>query len=140
MSKNAKLVCDRSTPPQLDHPHREKRVPAVFRPTFECGDGPRLEIEAGVAAKPKISTKLNLVQQQQLSEAFNDTREFRKYIMGGYNSCAVTKAQYSHYTADFQALDRLAGEIDELSEKPTLSKEETTKLVGLISQYRGPSP
>jgi hypothetical protein len=123
----------------------------IFHPTFDCGDGPRrtidirdfttqysayaVELEATVADKGKISTKVNPVQLQQLSEAMQNAREFRKYVVAGYNSCAVTKAQYSQYGARFQALDILAREINELTGRPSLSQEERAKLAGLISQY-----
>jgi hypothetical protein len=121
------------------------------RGTVDCGDGPRptidirdfttqysaysVELEASVADKGKISTKLNPTQLQQISEAMQSAREFRKYVVAGYNSCAVTKAQYGQYGARFQALDGLAREINELTGKPSLRQEETTKLAGLISQY-----
>jgi len=117
----------------------------------DCGDGPRatidvrdfttqysaysLELEASVGDKAKISTKLNPTQQQQMSEAIQSAREFRKYVVAGYNSCAVTKAQYSQYGGRFQALDSLAHEINELTTKPSLSPEEMKKLAGLIGQY-----
>jgi len=123
----------------------------IFHPTFDCGDGPRrtidirdfttqysaysVELEASVADKAKISTKLNPVQLQQLSEAMQNAREFRKYVVAGYNSCAVTKAQYIQYGARFQALDSLAREINELTGRPSLSQEEKAKLAGLISRY-----
>ncbi len=119
--------------------------------TFDCGDGPRrtidirdfatqysaysVELEASVAETAKISTKLNPVQLQQLSEAMQNAREFRQYVVAGYNSCAVTKVQYGRYGARFQALDNLAREINELTGKPSLSQEETAKVAPLISQY-----
>ena len=119
--------------------------------TFDCGDGPRrtidirdfttqysaysVELEASVAEKAKISTRLNPVQLQQLSEAMQNAGEFRKYVVAGYNSCAVTKTQYAQYGARFQALDSLAREINELTGKPSLTQDETSRLAALISQY-----
>jgi len=124
-----------------------------LRGTFDCGDGPRrtidirdfttkysaysVELETSVANKAKIATRLNPVQQQQLSEATNNSREFRKYVVAGFNSCAVSKAQFAQFGATFQALDSLAREIDNLTRKPSLSEEETAQLAGLISQYGG---
>jgi hypothetical protein len=118
---------------------------------IDCGDGPRrtidirdftaqysaysVEFEANIAEKGKISTKLNPVQLQQLSDATQSALEFRKYVVAGYNSCAVTKAQYGQYGTRFQALDGLAREINDLTGKPSLPPEETAKLAGLISQY-----
>ena len=117
----------------------------------DCGDGPRrtidirdfatqysvysVELEASVADKAKLSVKLSPAQLEQLSEAMQSAREFRTYVVAGYNSCAVTKAQYSQYGAKFQALDSLAHEINELTEKPSLGPEETAKLAELIGQY-----
>lgn len=117
----------------------------------DCGDGPRhvidirdfttqysaysVELEASIGDKGKISTKLNPVQLQQISEATQSAREFRKYVVAGYNSCAITKAQYGQYGARFQALDNLARETNELVSKPSLPKEDTKRLADLIKQY-----
>ena len=117
----------------------------------DCGDGPRhtidirdfttkysaysVELEASVADKGKISTKLSPVQEQRLSEAAQSAREFRKYVVAGYNSCAVTKDQYGQFGAKFQAMDSLAREINQLTGKPSLAPEETAKLAELIGQY-----
>jgi hypothetical protein len=118
---------------------------------FDCGDGPRrtidirdfttqysaysLELEASVADKARISTKVNPIQLQQLSEAIQNARDFRQYVVAGYNSCAVTKAQYAQYGARFQALDNLAREINQLTASPSSSQGEMAKLGALISQY-----
>jgi len=118
---------------------------------FDCGDGQRcsidvrdfttkysaysLELEASVADKAKISTKLNPVQLQQLSEAMQSARDFRHYVVAGYNSCAVSKAQYNQFGARFQALDNLAREINALAERSSLSADESAKLAALIGQY-----
>ena len=119
--------------------------------TVDCGDGPRrtidirdfttqysgysVELEASIGEKAKISTKLNPVQLQGLSEAAQNTRDFRKYVVAGYNSCAITKVQYGQYGARFQALDSLAHEINELMLRPSLPQKEMTKLADLIKQY-----
>lgn len=79
--------------------------------------------------------KLNPSQLQQVSEAMQSAREFRKYVVAGYNSCAITNAQYGQYGARFQALDNLAREINELVSKPSPPKEETKRLADLIQQY-----
>jgi hypothetical protein len=118
---------------------------------FDCGDGKRcmidardfttkyfaysLELEASLGNKAKLSTKLNPVQLQQLSEAMQSARDFRQYVVAGYNSCAVSKAQYGQYGARFQALDSLAREINGLTGKSSLSQDESARLASLISQY-----
>jgi len=120
-------------------------------PVLDCGDGPRhaidirdfttqysaysVELEASIGDKGKVSTKLNPVQLQQVSEAAQNAREFRKYVVAGYNSCGITKAQYGQYGTRFQALDNLAREINELVSKTSLPQEETKKLADLIKQY-----
>jgi hypothetical protein len=118
---------------------------------FDCGDGKRcaidirdftskystysVELEASVADKAKISAKLNPAKIQQLSEATQSVRDFRQYVVAGYNSCAVTKAQYSQFGTRFQALDNLAREINALTGKSSLSAEESARVATLISQY-----
>jgi hypothetical protein len=121
------------------------------QPELNCGDGPRrlidlrdfaiqnsgysLELEANIKDKGKISTKLAPVQLQQLSEAMQNAQEFRKFVVAGYNSCAVTRAQYSQYGSRFQVLDNLAREINQLSGSHSLSPEQNKNLTSLISEY-----
>src|ERR1039458_9597919 len=66
------------------------------RVNLDCGDGPRytidirdfatqysaysVELEASIADKGKISTKLSPTQLDQISEAVQSAREFRKYV------------------------------------------------------------
>jgi hypothetical protein len=119
--------------------------------TFDCDDGPRrkidvrdfttqysaysVELEVSVGDKAKISAKLTPQQLQQISDALQSAREFRKSVVVGYDSCAINKAQYAQLLTRFQALDGLAREIDALAAKPSLAQEEKTKLAALIGQY-----
>jgi hypothetical protein len=118
---------------------------------FECGDGPRrtidirdfatrysgysVELESTVMDKAKFSTKVAPVQLQQLTEALQNAQEFRKFVVAGYNSCGMTKAQYSEYGVRFQALDALAREINQLTGSPTRSPEQDKNLASLIVQF-----
>ncbi len=119
--------------------------------TFDCGDGPRrtidirdfateysaysVELEASIADKVKVSTKLSPVQLQHLSEAMQSANEFRKYVVAGYNSCAITKVQYTQDGERFQAMESVAREINGLLAKPFLSQQESSSLAGLIDEY-----
>jgi len=94
-----------------------------------------VKLEASIADKAKISTQLDPKVLTQMSEAFEEARELRKYVVAGYNNCAITQAQYAQFGPRFLALDKLAGEINTLLAKPSLSQEESTKLAGLIGQY-----
>lgn len=118
---------------------------------FECGDGPRrtidirdfatkysgysVELQADVQDKAKVSTKVAPVQLQQLTEALQNAQEFRKFVVAGYNSCGITRAQYSEYGARFQALDTLAREINQLTSTATRSPEQDKNLAALILQF-----
>lgn len=122
------------------------------RRCFDCGDGQRCTIdmrqfatqysaysvalEASVNDKAKVSAKIDPAQFQKLSEATQSAREFRQYVVAGFNSCAITKTQYGQFGARFQAMDNLAREINELTAKPSLSEDEHARLADLIDQYR----
>ena len=106
------------------------RPSGLHDPIFRYG----LELEASVADKGWIATKLNPVQLQQLSEAMQSARDFREYVVAGYKSCAITKTQYAKYGARFQTLDNLAREINSLVEKPSLSQGESARAADLISR------
>ena len=94
-----------------------------------------LELEADIEGKGKISAKFTPVQLQQLSEATQNANEFRKYVVEGYNSCAITKADYGRFGAKSQALDGLAREITDLAEQRSVSAAQRTRLDTLIRQY-----
>jgi hypothetical protein len=119
--------------------------------TITCSDGARrtvdtrefntkywaysVEFQASVADKARFSGKLNPVQFQQLSEAMQSANEFRKYVVAGYNACAITGAQYDQYGARFQTLDGLSREIDTFAKKPSLSAQDQSLLGELTKQY-----
>jgi hypothetical protein len=118
---------------------------------FECGDGPRrtidirdfrtkysgysVELAANVQDKAKVSTKVAPVQLQQLTEALQNAQEFRKFVVAGYDSCGITKTQYSEYGARFQALDALAREVNQLTGSSSFSAEQSKNLATLIVQF-----
>jgi hypothetical protein len=93
------------------------------------------KLEGSVADKTKVSAELDPRVLAQLSDALQAAREFRKYVVAGYNSCAITPPQYEQLGTRFNALDGLAREINTLISNPSLSQDEKTKLAGLISQY-----
>jgi hypothetical protein len=119
--------------------------------TITCSDGPRrtidtrdfntkywaysVEFEASVADKAKFSGRLDPVQLQQLSEAMQSANEFRKYLVHGYNACAITGTRYDQHGVRFQALDSLSREIDTFAKKPSFSPEEHSRLGDLTKQY-----
>jgi hypothetical protein len=94
-----------------------------------------MELEADIANKAKFSGKVSPIQMQQVSESVRSANEFRKYVVAGYNSCAITNAQYALYGARFQALDSLSRQINELVAKSELSSGEKAQISNLIRQY-----
>jgi hypothetical protein len=120
--------------------------------TIECGDGKRQTIdirdfttsysgyslifEATIADKAKVSGKISPVQLQQLSDSIQSMREFRKYVVAGYNSCAVSKEQFGKYGVKFQAIDNVAREIEEFLAGPTPSTDRDKNLAILVEQYK----
>jgi hypothetical protein len=118
--------------------------------TIECDDGRRrtidirdfitqysaysVELEGAVSDK-KLTAKFNPVQLQQLSDSLQHANEFRKYLVAGYNTCAVSKKQYTEYGAMFQAMDNLSRQINTMSAKSELSAQESTELANLVKQY-----
>jgi hypothetical protein len=119
--------------------------------TITCSDGPRrtidirdfvtkhsaysVELEADIANKAKFSGKVSPIQLQQISESVQSANEFRKYVVAGYDSCAITNAQYALYGARFQALDSLSRQINDLTAKSELSSDEEAQISNLIQQY-----
>ena len=94
-----------------------------------------VKLEATVANKGKVSTELDPKTLAQVSEALQEANEFRKYVVAGYNSCAITAVQYAQLGERFRALDSVAREINSLISQPSLSPDESKKLAGLIGQY-----
>ncbi len=88
-----------------------------------------VEFEASVVKQGKIAAKLEPKQLQQLSEAMQQSREFRQYVVSGYNGCAITKAQYADFGIRFQALDSVARQIDNLAGR------EPEQIANLVREY-----
>ncbi len=117
----------------------------------DCGDGPRymidtrqfetqysaysLQLEASLQGKGKTSLKLDPVQQEKLSEGIQSANEFRKFIVAGFNSCAVSKTQYASFGARLQALDGLARQINGLASQVNRSAEDNGQLKALVDEY-----
>ena len=82
--------------------------------------GYSIEFETALGDKAKFASKLNPVQLQQLSESLQHANEFRKFLVAGYNSCAVSTQQYTQFGASYEpnTLDR-------------------TELRNLVKQYVG---
>ena len=117
--------------------------------TFDCGpDDIRLridmrdfttrywaysvEFEASLVDRGKLVTKLEPPQSQQLSEAMQQGRDFLQFVVAGYNSCAIGKAQYASFGGKFQALDGLARQIDKFVGHEPADK---ARLAELVRQY-----
>jgi hypothetical protein len=118
--------------------------------TVSCPDGPHGHIdlrdfvqtysqwsvtfEAEAVGKGKISTKLEPNQAQQLSEAVQQAAEFRKFVVAGFDACAITSVQYGRFGAMFQDLDSLERQIGQLTAKATNSPEESRQLQVLVNE------
>jgi hypothetical protein len=119
--------------------------------TLTCDDGTRkridirdfttqysaysIQLEATVAGRGRLATKLNPIQLQQVSEATQNAQDFRKFVVAGFNSCAITKAQYAQLGGRFQTLDSLAREINDIAAHSSISTNDKAKLTALIEQY-----
>ena len=119
--------------------------------TFDCGDGPRGKIdlrdfvsrysswsvsfEAEAQGKGKIGAKLEPTQAQQLSEAVQQAAEFRKYVVAGYNACAITKDQYARFGVRFQTLDALERRIAQVTAKQSLTAADRSQLQQLVAEF-----
>jgi hypothetical protein len=119
--------------------------------SIQCADGPRNKIdirdfsttywtyavnfEASLADKAKFSGKLDPTQLQQLSEATQQAQEFRKFLVAGYNVCAISKGQFESFGQSFYALDSLSRQIDSLASRPSLSGSDKIALNRLIREY-----
>ena len=94
-----------------------------------------VKLEASVADKAKVSTQLDPKLLAQVSEALQEAKDLRQFIVAGYNACAITQKEYGQIETRFHAMNDLARDIDTLLSKPSLSKDESTTLDRLISQY-----
>ena len=90
--------------------------------------------EAEAQGKGKISTKLEPKQAQQLSEAVQQAGEFRKFVVAGFNACAITSVQYARFGGLFQDLDSLERQIGQLTAKAATSPEESSQIQKLVSE------
>ena len=116
-----------------------------------CSDGPRqtidlsdfetrysgysLQFQASIQDAGKFEGKISPIQLQQISDSLQSANEFRKFLVAGYDSCAVTGTEYSQYATRYQALDGLARQIVFLADRPQISPQEEAKLAEMTEQY-----
>ncbi len=93
------------------------------------------EFEASIADKGKLSGKLDPHQLQAVSDASQQMNEFRKYVVAGFNSCAITKQQYSELGSRFQQLDNVSRRIDGLAGSPNPADSDKAQLGKLVDEY-----
>ena len=119
--------------------------------TVECEDGERgridirdfvvqysgysVQFEADLGEKGRFSGNLDPVVLRQLSDSAQSGAEFRKFLVAGYNSCAISKAQYAQFGSRYQALDGLARRIDRLAEQTDPTEADRKALTDLVGQY-----
>jgi hypothetical protein len=97
--------------------------------------GYSISLEGEITGKGKLSGKIEPAALQKLSESLQSGQEFRKALVAGYNSCAVTRSAYQTAVLRFQSLDGFARRIDSLAGKSSLSPQEGKTLVRLIDEY-----
>lgn len=94
-----------------------------------------VEFEASLQNAGKLQGKLAPQRLQELSAAQQQANEFRKFVVAGFNSCALGKAQYAEFGVRFQALDSVARQIDGVLGRATLGEAERKLLDDLATQY-----
>jgi hypothetical protein len=122
-------------------------------PPSACGDpeGPRpkidlrqfetnyigysISLEGEITGRGKLSGKIEPAALQKLSDSLQSGQEFRKALVAGYNSCAVTRFAYQAAVLRFQSLDGIARRIDTLFNKASLTPEEERTLAMLVDEY-----
>lgn len=120
-------------------------------PAVQCNDGMRkpinidsfttkywayaAEFEANIAEKGKLFGKLDPMQRQTMSAASQQANKFRKFVVAGFNSCAITKLQYGEFGSRFQQLDKLSRQIDTLAAVPNPAESDKAGLSRLIDEY-----
>ena len=61
--------------------------------------------------------------------------EFQKFLVAGYNACAISKVQFAELRTRFEVLDMLSRQINSFVGKPELSESDKASLSDLVNQY-----
>lgn len=123
------LLTDTVDCPEGSHPRIDIRDFIVQYSAYSA------EFELNLTNKGTLSGKIDPVKLQELTEAAQQTAEFRKFLVAGYNSCAISPQEYARFGTQFQSLDGLARRIDVLLNKEGLSKNEHAQLNSLVDEY-----
>ncbi len=94
-----------------------------------------VEFAAAVETKARFEGRVSPVQLQQMSESIQSANEFRKFLVAGHNSCAISKANFEKYASRFQVLDSLARQIDTVARSGELDDAGKTQLKSLVEEY-----
>ena len=130
------MVWDRSYSNGHPFPCDGKERRAIDMRTFETQySAYSLALEAQLSVDKKVSIMLEPKQRMDITEALQQANEYRKFIVAGFNACAVTAEQYSKMETHFHLLDNIARQINIMLTKPKLTADESTNLTGLIKDY-----
>ena len=91
-----------------------------------------LELEGELGGQT-FSAVFRPTQLQELTAASQQSNEFRKFVVAGYNGCAITPSQYGDLGTRFQALDGVAQQIQALVAEG--AEADTTTLHRLVEEY-----
>jgi hypothetical protein len=97
--------------------------------------GYALQFEASFGSEAKLSGKLDPKLLHELSESMQATNDFLKYLVAGYNSCAISKLQYANYGMKYQAMDSITRQIDTLAQASSSGLTDRKRLADLVQEY-----
>lgn len=121
--------------------------------TIQCSDGERQTTDYRDLQLEYSSKKISLIEIELMDElkvrlleldpkvlqrAFESTQgwdQFLKGLVTGYNSCAVSKADYALILQRYKAMEDIATNLSKLLQRKTLTGQELESAKQLINQY-----
>jgi hypothetical protein len=119
--------------------------------TVQCDDGERqtidfkeLQIEYSskkISLDIEVMKKLRMrpeIDPKVLQIAFESTQNWDQFLKGlivGYNSCAVSKADYALMLQRYKGMEDILKSLSQLLKKNSLTKEDAEAATQLIKQY-----
>jgi hypothetical protein len=97
--------------------------------------GYSMKLEAKLRKDASLTAELDPVKQREISEAMQSARLQLQALAAGYNTCAVTAAQFNQARDRFQRMEGLAQRIEQLSAQRPAGPKTNEMISAYVSEY-----
>ncbi len=121
--------------PRTIHCEDGDRQTVDFRDLQMKYSGNKISLEVEVMNRLKLRPEIDSKVLQRAYESTQNWDQFLKGLVAGYNSCAISKADYAKILQRYQAVEAISKNLSQLLQKSPLTQQDGEMAKRLIEQY-----